>query len=175
MKQLLLFRHAKSSWDQPALDDHSRPLAERGRMAAPAMARRLSELDLVPDLVLCSDSARTLETWDLLSEVWGETSRSPHVEIRPDLYLASPRGIVSAVRTSAPEASTVMVVAHNPGLHDVSQILSRPEDTSEYHRMVRKFPTGAVAVIQCDIENWTSLDRDDNRLLHFIRPKDLGR
>ena len=137
------------------------------------MARRLAELDLVPDLVLCSDSARTLETWDLLSGVWGEVSPSPHLEIRPELYLASPRGIVSAVRGSAPEARTVMVVAHNPGLHDVSQILSRPEDTPGYRRMVRKFPTAAVAVLQCEIENWASLDRDNNRLLHFIRPKDL--
>ena len=173
MRRLLLFRHAKSSWDQPALDDHSRPLAARGRKAARAMAMRLAELDLVPDLVLCSDSARTLETWDIVSSVWSERSLAPHLEVRPDLYLASPRGIVGAVRGSPPEARTVMVVAHNPGLHDVSQILSLPEDTPARRKLARKYPTGAVAVIECDLENWGALEQHANRLSRFIRPKDL--
>jgi phosphohistidine phosphatase len=140
------------------------------------MALRLAELDLVPDHVLCSDSARTLETWDVLSAVWRDRfSVRPHVEVRADLYLASPRGIVAAARTSPPEATTLMVLAHNPGLHDVSQILSRPEDTRMYRRLARKFPTGAVAVLECDIGSWATLDRDDNQLRDFIRPKDLRR
>lgn len=138
------------------------------------MARRLAELDFVPDHVLCSDSQRTLETWELMLGAWEGRPVSPHFEVRPDLYLASPRGIVAAVRSSPAEARTVMVLAHNPGLHDVAQLLTRSDDSSEYRRLVRKFPTGAVAVIDCGIERWESLERDTNDLRRFIRPKDIG-
>lgn len=137
------------------------------------MARHLADLDLIPDRVLCSDAARTLETWDIVSSAWGDQPVAPHFDLRPDLYLASPRGIMGAIRSCPPEATTLMVVAHNPGLHDVSQILSRSEDTPRHRRLARKFPTGAVAVIECDIESWASLDQRDNRLVRFIRPKDI--
>ncbi len=137
------------------------------------MALHLAELNWIPDWVLCSDSARTLETWDLVSSAWGDSSSAPHFELRPDLYLASPRGIIGAIRSCPPEATTLMVVAHNPGMHDVAQMLSRAEDTPRHRRLARKFPTGAVAVIECDIDSWASLDQRDNRLVRFIRPKDL--
>lgn len=137
------------------------------------MAERLAGLGLIPDYVLCSDSRRTLETWDLLSEAWRDATPSPHLDVRPELYHASPRAIVSVVRSAPEAASTVMVVAHNPGLHDVAQLLVRGDETRKFRRLVRKFPTAAVAVIECEVESWARLDRSENHLARFIRPKDL--
>ncbi|NJK89227.1 MAG: hypothetical protein HC923_07355 [Myxococcales bacterium] len=85
MKRLVLLRHAKSSWESDATSDHERPLNERGRLEAPLIGARLVEKGVVPDLVLCSDAIRALDTWRL-----AETTlpRRPETRIVDTLYLA---------------------------------------------------------------------------------------
>ena len=91
MKTVLLLRHAKSSWDSPHLSDFERPLAPRGRKAAPRMGRFLEKNDLIPDRVLCSGARRALETLELASEDWGD---SVHVEIRDEIYHGSVESLI---------------------------------------------------------------------------------
>ena len=133
---LLLMRHAKSSWDCGDLSDHDRPLNHRGRNAAPKMAEVLLENELIPDLILVSSSRRTQETVELMLPILGA------VEVRamPDLYHAGPMKIWGFVEEYARKGSGVlMVVAHNPGLETV---------VSNIVGGIVPFPTGAIAHIE---------------------------
>ena len=111
-RRLILMRHAKSSWDSGAATDHARPLNKRGRRDAPRIARELSSLGWVPDLVVSSDSQRTRETWGSMAEEFGEDIE---VRFRPEFFHAG-LGELQHSADSWPEtATTVLVLGHNPG------------------------------------------------------------
>jgi phosphohistidine phosphatase len=119
MRQLLLLRHAKSSWDDPAQSDHARPLNGAGRHAAAAIRTAMRSLGLVPDVVLVSSARRTLQTLEALGP-WDET---PIIEPMNGLYLASAPQILRLVQGISPTVRSLMVVGHNPGLHDLAMSL----------------------------------------------------
>lgn len=176
MKTLILFRHAKS--DHPGgMDDHERPLAARGRRDAPAMARWLAEHGLVPQKVLCSDAVRTRRTLALALDAWAEMDevRPPVIGYRPGLYLASAARILSLTAAEAGASDSVMVVGHNPGMHDLAQALTEPAATPAHRRLARKFPTAAAAVLTFDIDRWEELATRRGELSTFMRPRDLDR
>ena len=166
MKRLLLARHAKSSWSNPSLSDKERPLNNRGRAAAPRVAQALAELGLVPDVVLSSTSVRTRETWDGMVDHLG----SADVRFDDELYLASPGELLSAVSEVEGQAETVMTLAHNPGTHALAVALSRSGDTELLLALRGKFPTGAVAVIEFDIDTWDQIGVGGT-LAEFIQPR----
>ena len=112
MRQLLILRHAKSSWDDRDLSDHARPLNPRGRQAATAMRAAMINLGLSPDLVLVSTAKRTLQTLEAL-EPWSET---PLVEPMDSLYLASAATLLSTIQAVAETVRSVLLVGHNPGI-----------------------------------------------------------
>lgn len=170
MPRLLLARHAKSSWDDPSLRDHDRPLNPRGRGDAPRMGAALRESDLVPDLVYSSTSARTRETWAGLSEGMGV---SPEIEFLPELYLASPGTMLAAVQSAPRSAGTLMILAHNPGTHALAVALAARGDPEALGAMRAKFPTGAVAVLDFPGPDWRDVD-GDGVLVSFLRPRALG-
>jgi len=122
MRQLLLLRHAKSSWDDASIPDRDRPLNARGRKAAAAMRQAMRDLGLVPDLILLSPSRRTTETLEAL-EPWDET---PLIEPLESLYLADPPQLLAALHGVAETVRSVMLIAHNPGLHDLAVSLAGP-------------------------------------------------
>lgn len=175
MKRLILFRHAKSSWTDSGLADHDRPLAPRGRRAAPAMARWLHDHDFLPRRVVCSSALRTRQTWSLLAEVWETLGADglPDVVVDRDLYLAHPGDIRAVVTESPMDLDALMLVGHNPGLHDLAATLATPGATRSHRRLARKFPTAAVAVLDFDVERWSDLRPGEGRLVAFMRPKDL--
>src|ERR1700757_4493005 len=105
--RLFVLRHAKSSWDNPGLDDHDRPLAPRGERAVVALASYLSERNIHPELVLCSSSRRTRETMDGIG-VGGE-----HV-IEDALYGADTTELIERLRQLPEGMSSVMLIGHNP-------------------------------------------------------------
>ena len=114
MRQLLLLRHAKSSWDDPKLPDRDRPLNARGRRAAAAMRTAMR------DLVLVSPARRTLETLEAL-EPWDET---PLIETLESLYLGSASQLLSVLHGVGEVVRSVLVIGHNPGLHELAQMLA---------------------------------------------------
>jgi len=148
MKSLLVLRHAKSSWKNPALDDHDRPLKKRGRRAAPRLGRLLLTENLVPNEVLCSTAVRAVETAQLVTEACGYRGR---VNALRELYLATPEAHVDALREHGAAAERVLLVGHNPGLEQLVQGLSG---------RVVELPTAALVVIRLPIEGWgaTRLD-----------------
>ncbi len=112
MYRLIIMRHAKSSWDSDAVDDHSRPLNARGRADAPRMGARLAELGWQPDTVLSSDSKRTTETYERLSCAF---DAPPEARFTRALYHAGIRQLQPVLAELGEDATTVLVLGHNPG------------------------------------------------------------
>ena len=162
MKQILLLRHAKSSWDDPALSDHDRPLAPRGQRAAAALAGHLHDSDLKVDLVLCSSARRAVETRERLGDAFGEAE----VLEEDEIYAASDDELLDRLRRVPPEVERVALIGHNPGLHDLAVRLTRAG------RKLERYPTGALAVLEFE-GPWGDLDSGRARLVSFVKPKDL--
>lgn len=175
MRQVMLLRHAKSSWDRTDLDDFDRPLSPRGRAAAPLMGRHVSHERSWPDLVLCSSAVRARQTWELVSAEWdrADSPEPPQLEVRASLYMATPHELLSALLRLDDEIASVMIIGHNPGLGQLANRLIGSGDPQRRGALARKFPTAALAVVQLDIERWATLELGDGRLLSFVRPKEL--
>ncbi|MFA6157343.1 histidine phosphatase family protein [Mesorhizobium sp.] len=168
-KQLLLLRHAKSSWDGADLDDFDRPLAERGLMAAKLMGRELAARGWLPDQALVSPALRTRDTWRLVA---AELPRQPRVSFAEALYDASSTHVLNQIREADPSSACLVVVGHNPGLEDLARGLASSTSEAKAHkRLEEKFPTAALARFVFDGE-WQALS--SARLTHCLRPKDLS-
>ena len=172
MHQLLLLRHAKSSWDDPNQSDHARPLSPRGWAAAQAMRRAFHDLGLAPDLVVVSSARRTLQTLEGL-EPWDET---PLIEPLDSLYLAPAPAMLQALQTVSPTVRSLLVVGHNPGLHELAMMLVGPEamarPDSTLHRLAQAYPSGALAEFSVP-GSWAELREGGARLVRFLCPRDL--
>ena len=180
MKTVLLLRHAKSSWDHPNLPDFQRPLAPRGKRAAPLMAAHMAEYGLVPHRVLCSAAHRAKETWDLvastletaLGDSLGRGIQIP-VDFREDIYHASIGSLLSLVRALEDEVNTVLLVGHNPTFEDLAHALAGSGDPAAMDRIWKKYPTGSLAVIDFPVPEWADVQGGEGYLRAFVRPKDL--
>jgi phosphohistidine phosphatase len=170
LKTLLLLRHAKSSWDQPLLSDYERPLAKRGRKAAPRMGKFIAKADLAPDLVLCSSARRAQETWNLVSGALGAPCQ---VVILEDLYDASVQSLISLLREVPDTVDRILMVGHNPTFEDLAMTLVGSGEEEARRDMERKFPTAALAIIDFPDKGWSEIERRSGCLREFVKPKDL--
>jgi len=170
MRRLLLARHAKSSWSDPSLPDHDRPLNGRGRRAAPLVAAALEDRGFAPDLAYSSTSRRTRDTWALMAPRFGGR---PHIKYLAELYHASPRAVLDIVAGAPRSADTLMVLGHNPSTHALAAYLARGGSRERRDRVIRSFPTGAVAVIELADDDWGAAE-EGGHLLDFIIPRLLG-
>jgi phosphohistidine phosphatase len=170
MKRLLLLRHAKSSWDDPALADFDRPLAPRGRKAAERMGRELATRNWQPQLALVSPAARTCETWERVTAVLPGSVSAAFLD---SLYDAAAEDVLSEIQRTPKAVKTLLILGHNPGLEDLArQLASANSEAKALQRLREKFPTAAVARFDCD-GKWAELGFGGARLTHFLRPKDL--
>jgi phosphohistidine phosphatase SixA len=117
-KLLVLLRHAKSSWADPSIPDHDRPLNGRGRDAAARVGRHLRRDGPRPELVLCSSSTRTRQTLELL-----ELRPRPVVLVEDGIYGATASGLLTRVREVPARYGTVLVIGHNPGVEDLARLM----------------------------------------------------
>ncbi|WP_241503758.1 SixA phosphatase family protein [Ferruginivarius sediminum] len=170
MRTVYLLRHAKSSWEDPTLADHDRPLAPRGRKAAPRMGAYLRREGLVPNLVLSSTALRARQTWELVAPSLPPDIR---VEFRKEIYGTDPVELLGILRTSPDDAGTVMLIGHNPALEDCAARLAGAGDPAALKRMASKYPTAALAEIAFDADRWSVIEPGTGRLTRFVRPKDL--
>ena len=163
MKTLLVLRHAKSSWDDPALGDHERPLNKRGRRDAPRMGELVREYGLIPDVVISSDAVRARRTAEAVAEA---ARYAGEILLDPRLYLAWPDDILSLLQRVREKAETVMIVGHNPGLEKLVEQL-----TGEWQDL----PTAALAQIGLPLDQWRDLKLSTRgRLVGHWRPKELA-
>ncbi|MEX0404760.1 histidine phosphatase family protein [Aquibium sp. LZ166] len=171
MRELLLLRHAKSAWGDPGLADFDRPLANRGKKAAPMVGRLLAERGWVPDLAIVSPAKRTRQTWEYVA---GELAAIPPVRFAEELYEATAETILSVVRRAPAKTGRLLVVAHNPGLEDLAALLAGPgNDPDALARMREKFPTGALARFAFE-GDWPELSAGGAILAGFLTPKELA-
>ncbi|WP_378943393.1 SixA phosphatase family protein [Mesorhizobium sp. ANAO-SY3R2] len=171
-RQLLLLRHAKSSWDDGSLSDFDRPLAPRGEKAAPRIGAEMARRNWLPDLALVSPAARTRETWRLVSADWPEPA--PPVLFHEDLYEASADELLAESRLAPDRVATLLIVGHNPGLEEFARRLAGPGSDAKASALLgEKLPTGAFARFAVE-GRWDKLQFGVARLTHCLRPKDLG-
>ncbi len=170
MKTVYFLRHAKSSWDDPSLADYDRPLAGRGRKAAPAMGLYMHERGWIPDKILCSGARRARETLDAVASPW---SGCPPVEIRDDIYHGGPDTLLRLIRSLPDTLGTVLLVGHNPALEEAALSLAPSGDPKVRQRMAEKYPTGALAVVDLPVNSWKEVREGTGYLRAFVRPKDL--
>lgn len=171
-KQLFVLRHAKSSWDDPGLDDHERPLAARGRRATELLGKHLRANGIEPAQVLCSSARRTRETCEGVVP-------GAEVSIEPDLYEASAEQLLERLRRVPEDTESVMVIGHNPALQMLALRLAGANgdntgagDSAKASELQRKFPTGALATLSFDCP-WRDLSAGSAELVDFVRPRDL--
>lgn len=170
MKTVLLLRHAKSSWDAPATPDFLRPLAPRGRKAAPRMATYMARAGLVPDRVLCSSARRAVETWELVAPALGEKVQ---VTVTEELYHASPARLLEMIRARPSDESMVLLIGHNPSFEDLALSLAGAGDSKALEALDRKYPTAALAVLEFDVGDWTGIREGGGYLKSLVLPKRL--
>lgn len=171
MPDLLLLRHAKSRWDEPALGDHDRDLAPRGEKAARLMGRLLEREGLVPDLVLCSTARRAVRTLDL---VVAELGAAPAVKQLKSLYRAAPSRLLDVIQRQDDAVRRLLVVGHNPGLHELVLRLVGSGDAALRAELIAKLPTSALARLDFAGAGWQAVVPGGGRLVGFWRPRDLG-
>lgn len=163
-------RHAKSAWDLGVEHDHLRPLNERGRRAVPVIGRYLAEVGFVPELVLCSTATRARETLDRLLRDFAPT---PKVRYEQTLYLATRAEALDRLHGLGKRWRRVLVIGHNPGLQDLAAHLVGEADRAVAGRVVDKFPTAALVLMDCAFESWGDLAPTTVRAARFVTPKQL--
>lgn len=162
-RRLIVMRHAKSSWSDPAATDHERPLNARGRRDAPRVAARLAELQWLPDWVLSSDSRRTQET---LSHMLAELPPELPVFYTPVLYHAGIEAVQQEVTAVPDDVQTLMLLGHNPGWEEMASLLSGED-------VILK--TANAALLIGKAENWQQAFRHTGtwKLWQVLRSREL--
>jgi phosphohistidine phosphatase len=160
MRQLILFRHAKAVPADGHPDDFERELAATGRTDAPLVAKALADAGAAPTVALVSEARRTRETWEAARQAFPKTE----AVFLGSLYLAPAETLL--LEAERVGAANVMVIAHNPGLHELAARLAH-RNASDDVRVRAKFPTAACALFE----------RKDAtaawRLAAYVTPKDL--
>ena len=152
VRRLIVMRHAKSSWKDPNLDDHERPLNKRGRGDAPMVADAIFDRGWIPDLILVSSSKRTLQTLEVMSHRMGKAP----FEVRSGIYHATVIDLMEELEDML-DNGTTMVIGHNPGSEILVNHLS-----GEWHTM----PTATAVLLLHSGSSWS--------VEAVIRPKEIA-
>jgi phosphohistidine phosphatase len=170
MRRLLLLRHAKTETDAPSGRDFDRRLDDRGRVDAALMGDWLSKHPPLPDLVCVSTAVRAQQTWSLMAVAM--PSARPVVADLDELYGAGPAELLGVIRgTAVEDPRHLMLVGHNPGLHELALSLIGGGDAAGLKALADNLPTGAVVMIDFAIEDWNDVAFRTGQLVQFASPK----
>jgi len=166
MRRLMLLRHAKTERGE---DDRNRKLTKRGRGDASVIGAYMAQHGLVPDLAIVSPARRAQETWKILAAAFFGTPRDVNDE---RIYDASPEALI-AIISETRQAQSLLVVGHNPGLHDVAVQLIASGDPEARERVSENMPTSGLVVIDIAFDDWSLLRPNPNagRLECFVTPR----
>jgi phosphohistidine phosphatase len=166
--RLMLLRHAKTEKAAPGQSDRERVLNDRGRKDAPKLGAYLVRHALIPDRVIVSSSRRTRETWERLALAF---PKPPPVAYEDRLYDASAKQILAVALEGS--ARTLMLIGHNPGLHELARLLIASGDVAARERLNEGLPTTGLVVIDFSGEDWRKLRPESGRLERFVTPRSL--
>jgi phosphohistidine phosphatase len=148
MRRLTVMRHGEARWKDPGTEDFARALSRRGIAGAQAMAGRLRELALVPDRLMTSPARRTEQTTDIVAQ---ELALPARFVLREEgLYLAGAADLLKIVHGTGPRITHLMIVAHNPGVSELAQLLA-PE------QQVRQLAAAALCSIEFETDDWRAI------------------
>ena len=170
MRRLLLFRHAKAERSEPGTQDLSRVLIDRGRKDAGKIGIYMAGHALVPDRVLLSPAARSQETWKYAVTAFHPAPAAMSTE---RLYDATPDVILGVIEDIPASAHTLLVIGHNPGLHELALMLIASGDIIARERLREKLPTAGLVIIDFAFDDWSKLRPQSGRLERFVTPKAL--
>ena len=170
MRRLMLLRHAKTERAQPGERDRDRKLTKRGRSDAPLIGAYMARHGLVPDLAMVSPATRAQETWALLGDCF---AKKPAVVNDERIYNADPQRLM-ALLAETEEAKSLVLVGHNPGLHDLAVQLIASGDVEARERIAEGLPTSGLVVIDLAFDDWSRLHPHAGRLERFVSPRLIG-
>ena len=162
MKTLLVLRHGKSSWSDPSLADHDRPLKGRGKRAAKKIGKLLGERDLLPDLIVTSTARRAKSTARRAAEAAGYDGET--IETRELYFSGVGQQLAAVARHARPGDARVMIVGHNPALEELVETLTGGEI---------RLTTANLAVVDFDVDDWRELPSARGELRLLVRPREL--
>jgi len=161
MRKIYLVRHAKSSWDNPYLEDFDRPLNKRGKSAAPEMGRRLVEKGIMPDLIISSPALRAAKT---AKKICKEIGYDPErIRFYESLYHAGKSTIIQLIKSLDHQVESLMIFGHNPGFNDFASFFIPEFDEN--------IPTCGVFAINFRISSWSEIEPAQAKLEFFDYPK----
>jgi phosphohistidine phosphatase len=167
MLRLLLLRHAKTERAEPGERDRDRKLMPRGETDAQTIGVYMARHQLLPDFVVLSPATRTMQTW---SQVATALPHVPRVKQEERIYNASAETLADVIRESG-DAGTLMLIGHNPGMHDLAVQLIGSGDTDLREELKEKLPTSGLIVIDFAFDDWTFLHDNAGRLVRFVSPR----
>ena len=172
MRRLMLLRHAKTENDAPSGRDLDRRLDNRGRSDAAEIGGWIARHPPFADSVLVSHAVRAQQTWDIAWEAMKELVPEPEVEIVPELYGADPSQLLQTVReASAADPKRLMLVGHNPGMHELALALAGSGDAAGHKALADNLPTSGLAVFDFAVDDWADVAFRRGRLMMFVTPK----
>jgi phosphohistidine phosphatase len=170
MRRLMLLRHAKA--DRPSgIGDHERPLTDRGRTDSARMGAYMAAAGLVPDLAIVSSARRAQETWTLARPAF-----AADIVQRDDrrIYEASAAAIAKAIGETGAETSSLLLVGHNPGFHQLALELVGGGYPACLARLSREYPTAGLVVLDFEARSWGGVSHGKGRLQRFVTPSSIG-
>jgi phosphohistidine phosphatase len=172
MRRLMLLRHAKTENDAPSGRDQDRRLDKRGQSDAAEIGGWIGRHPPFPDSVLVSPAVRAHQTWDIVREAMKDLGREPQVKLLPELYGADPSQLLQAIRAaSATDPRRLMVVGHNPGMHELALALAGSGDDTGRKALTDNLPTSGLAVFDFAVDSWEDVAFRRGRLVQFVSPK----
>ncbi len=161
MKKLILMRHAKSSWDDSAINDFERPLNTRGKHDAPEMGKRLAKLKILPELMVSSPAKRARKTAKVVAKEIGYPKDK--IVLRQEIYEAGTSDLLEVIRKFDNSHSQVMMFGHNPGFTSLANLISDCR--------IDNIPTCGVFCVEFPVADWSEITPGCGAMVFFDYPK----
>jgi phosphohistidine phosphatase len=172
MRRLMLLRHAKTETEAPSGRDQDRRLDDRGRKDAARIGDWIANHPPFPDAVQVSPAVRARQTWEIAWAAMKDVVPAPQLELSPELYGADPAQLLRSIReASVHDPKRLMLVGHNPGMHELALTLAGGGDEAGLEALTHNLPTAGLAVYDFAVSDWNDVAFRRGRLVLFVSPK----
>jgi phosphohistidine phosphatase len=172
MRRLMLLRHSKTEHDAPSGRDQDRRLDKRGCSDAAEIGGWIGRHPPFADTVLVSHAIRAHQTWEIAWRAMKELVPEPQVELMPDLYGADVSQLIETIHeASASDPKILLLVGHNPGMHELALALAGSGDPAGRKALADNLPTSGLAIFDFEIDDWTGVAFRRGRLVQFVSPR----
>jgi len=164
MKQLYLLRHAETEHQSASGEDHERSLTNAGLVKAAKMGQQMRENMLQPDVCLCSDAMRTVQTQASVFSTLFEGKKTPPIVHDRVFYLASALQLYDEIQMVSADCNQLLIIGHNPGIADLAMQLAGEKHLSEIY----DYAPATLSIFDCNIEKWDSIRPQSSQFRKLI-------